>query len=214
MQGETPGLSWVYLSCDPKWWVGWYFLAKSLFKCPRQKEELEPSATTAGKNMVRPRFHLFSKGAGKLNFHVNSSSFYKVSGLCSGFSELIKKETYLFYVYVCVYVWVYVCVYVWVYICVCMAICMCMCERMCVYMTVCMCVCVCVCVCVWPCVCVCMSMCMCVVSSESRRGHQILLIPLGENKTTSTIFELILKQALFSTGQDDGHWPGLCCELH
>lgn len=43
---------------------------------------------------------------------------------------------------------------------------------------------------------------------RKRPGRQRLLIPLGENKTTTTIFELNLMQVLLNTGHDDGYWPG------
>ena len=35
-----------------------------------------------------------------------------------------------------------------------------------------------------------------------------MLILLGENKNTMTIFEPNLKKALLNVGQDDGHWTG------
>lgn len=41
------------------------------------------------------------------------------------------------------------------------------------------------------------------------RASEVALIPLSKNKTTNTIFEPKLKQALLSTDQDEGHWPGL-----
>lgn len=34
-----------------------------------------------------------------------------------------------------------------------------------------------------------------------------VLRPPGENNTTTTLFEPNLKQVLFSTSQDNGHWP-------
>ena len=35
-----------------------------------------------------------------------------------------------------------------------------------------------------------------------------LLIQLGENKSTTAIVELNLKQVLLNTGQNNGYWPG------
>lgn len=43
--------------------------------------------------------------------------------------------------------------------------------------------------------------------------HKEILIPLGENKTTTKIFEPNLKVDLLNAGQDDRHWLDLHLRL-